>query len=232
MFSWFQPTTTKTNANSVNRTTCLPPIPWSKLKLTCRANKFVFLPKLCVKPICQKNVWYFLVWYFFIVVLSKLIQFWRFRSPFALLMFTNYYHKKKWQTNIQAKHEVRSNTWLACVALCWCTNPFDILFVKSKRLGMWMRFLFHHRWTKFLQVTPKVGHQCSVTWRTRRRKQMHKKQCQLDQIVQQQSRTVFGSTKANRASFASPHMCIALSGNLVSHWLDVPWHNSCMKCPA
>jgi hypothetical protein len=39
----------------------------------------------------------------------------------------------------------------------------------------------------------------------------------LDQIVQQQSRTVFGSTKANRASFASPHMCIALSGNLVSH---------------
>lgn len=140
--------------------------------------------------------------------------------------------KKKWQTNIQAKHEVRSNTWLACVALCWCTNPFDILFVKSKRLGMWMRFLFHHRWTKFLQVTPKVGHQCSVTWRTRRRKQMHKKQCQLDQIVQQQSRTVFGSTKANRASFASPHMCIALSGNLVSHWLDVPWHNSCMKCPA
>ena len=94
MFSWFQPTT-KTNANSVNRTTCLPPIPWSKLKLTCRANKFVFLPKLCVKPICPKNVWYFLVWYFFIVVLSKLIQFWRFRSPFALLMFTNYYHKKK-----------------------------------------------------------------------------------------------------------------------------------------
>ena len=120
-------------------------------------------------------------------------------------MFTNYNHKK----NI-GKQKFNQNT--KCLPIHgWPASRFAgaqicliSFLVKSKRLGMWMRFLFHHRWTKFLQVTPKGGHHCSVAWRTRRRKQTHKEQCQ--------SKTLLGSTKANCASFASPHMRVALSG--------------------